>query len=194
MIDREGQVFTISSTWGKRQLSPALREKLARPLGVLIEERSGDHERAISALVSKYPGLGASDELLVSVGDAVTAALLKSGVTPQMAIVDFYIQRRQVYNSVTAIGFSTQTRVITINNPAATLSYLSFTAIKQALTGAYPVVIQVSGEEDLLTLAVILAAPLGTKIVYGQPHEGIVVVTANEEKKREVLGYLKEFS
>ena len=48
-------------------------------------------------------------------------------------------------------------------------------------------VIVVDGEEDLLTLPAIVESPDDAFVVYGQPYEGLVVVTATAAKKREIL-------
>ncbi len=45
--------------------------------------------------------------------------------------------------------------------------------------------ILVAGEEDLLTLAAVWLAPLGSLVVYGQPHQGVVTVEVTAQKKRE---------
>jgi hypothetical protein len=51
--------------------------------------------------------------------------------------------------------------------------------------------IVVEGEEDLLTLIAIMNAPQESLVVYGQPHEGIVVVKVTEDKKTEISELLK---
>ncbi len=46
----------------------------------------------------------------------------------------------------------------------------------------------VDGEEDLLTLIAVLVRARRSLVVYGQPHEGIVVVKVTSEKKAEAAG------
>ena len=48
-------------------------------------------------------------------------------------------------------------------------------------------VIVVDGEEDLLTLPAIVESPDDAFVVYGQPSEGLVVVTETAARKREIL-------
>jgi len=43
----------------------------------------------------------------------------------------------------------------------------------------------VDGEEDLLAIPAILESPDNALIVYGQPSQGVVVVTASSEVKHE---------
>ena len=48
----------------------------------------------------------------------------------------------------------------------------------------------VDGEEDLLALTAILCAPENSLVIYGQPHEGIVVINVTEktrEKTRRIV-------
>lgn len=52
----------------------------------------------------------------------------------------------------------------------------------------------VDGEEDLLALPAIVHAPIGGVVYYGQPQQGLVEVMVTEEKKREVLALLKQFT
>ena len=42
----------------------------------------------------------------------------------------------------------------------------------------------VEGEEDLLVLPLMAMMPTGSVIVYGQPREGMVIVTLTEERRR----------
>ena len=50
----------------------------------------------------------------------------------------------------------------------------------------------VNGEEDLFTLPAILYAPVGTSVLYGQPDEGLVVVSVNNSLKTKVRNILIE--
>jgi cytidyltransferase-like protein len=50
--------------------------------------------------------------------------------------------------------------------------------------------IKIIGEDDLSGVPAILLAPLGSVVIYGQPYEGIVVVSVTEEKKSELVKLL----
>jgi len=52
----------------------------------------------------------------------------------------------------------------------------------------------VEGEEDLLAIPAILESPDKAIIVYGQPSEGLVVVTASPDIKREVREMMNRMS
>jgi uncharacterized protein (UPF0218 family) len=80
--------------------------------------------------------------------------------------------------------------VVHARNPQGTITEESVAAVREALLGTERVHVLVDGEEDLLTLIAVLFAPEKSLIVYGQPHEGMVVVEANPEKKAEAAKIL----
>jgi uncharacterized protein (UPF0218 family) len=51
--------------------------------------------------------------------------------------------------------------------------------------------LEVTGEEDLLAVALVLLAPLKTEIYYGQPEQGIVQMIVTEELKQKFYTRLK---
>jgi len=51
----------------------------------------------------------------------------------------------------------------------------------------------VDGEEDLAVLPVLLIAPLGFSIFYGQPNEGLVQVQVTEENKEQAYQFVNSF-
>ena len=53
--------------------------------------------------------------------------------------------------------------------------------------------IEVSGEEDLLVMPCVMEAPIGSLIMYGQPKEGIVLITVDESKKEIIEKLLNKF-
>jgi uncharacterized protein (UPF0218 family) len=77
-------------------------------------------------------------------------------------------------------------KTIEVMNPAATLNPELIEMIKDSLAGKERIKIVVDGEEDLATLPVILYAPLGSAVVYGQPNEGSVLVEVTLEKKEQI--------
>ncbi len=235
-IDRAGNVFELPSNWGMRNLPKNLRPILQKPMGTLFIDASKNHEEAVNQFVVKilrvrsltqliinspFPSLskregipplyergGQEGFLLISVGDAVTDALLKIGVTPDISIVDLYIQRKQVYKNIQEIGFRNIKVIKRVKNPAGTLSFDGFSVLSSLIhSEAKPAVLQVDGEEDLFTLLAMFSAPLGSLIVYGQParhllgqkasaggpHEGVVVIEVTEKKKEEAREYLEQF-
>lgn len=188
LIDRTGVVFSIPENWGVRQLPEAVRQELKKPLGTLVKDVSHNQEKTAQELIEKY--VQTKKSLLISVGDAITLAFMQNKVVPDISIIDFYIQRTQVYQNIVDYGFAKDAHVTQVANLPGTLSFEAFAKVQQMIVGPYPQLLVVEGEEDLLSLFAILAAPLYSLVCYGQPNEGVVVVEVTEEKKREALSYI----
>lgn len=77
-----------------------------------------------------------------------------------------------------------------MKNPPGNLSPETLEAFKET---ERPLKIVVEGEEDLAAIPAVLNAPLGSVVVYGQPHEGIVMVRVDEDAKQKFLEILKRF-
>jgi uncharacterized protein (UPF0218 family) len=190
-IDEEGVSFKLNKDWAVRKVSNELRQTLQKPLGILIKETSHDFESAILEFKSTFYK---KDRVLVSVGDAVTDSLLKTGIIPNLSIIDLHIQRKKVYDSLSDLGFRDIKVLKKLKNEPGKLSFSGFQMVSELIKSeAKPAVLQIDGEEDLFTLFAILSAPLETSVVYGQPHEGVVVVEVTTKKKLEALSYLNQF-
>lgn len=201
-IGADGEVFALPANWGVRRLPDEIRRELRKPFDYAQGKPFGTFYGHIS-LISRIRPIR-----LISVGDKVTHALLHEGITPAVAVIDYHIRRKREYTHFTEHGFDRDVAVTEVKNPAGTVSYASFAAIRRIAAHAYTsyesyktyksYVLIVDGEEDLLVLPAILAAPLGTLVVYGQPpiddqKEGIVVVEVTVGKKREVMRILSQF-
>jgi hypothetical protein len=68
-----------------------------------------------------------------------------------------------------------------IKNPKGTISEECIDIFLSALSSPKPVRIVVEGEEDLLALVAIISSPEGSRVLYGQPMEGLVVVRVEKE-------------
>jgi uncharacterized protein (UPF0218 family) len=162
-------------------LTPEIREKLKKPIGTLIR---GSFEETMNRLkdfiVEEKP------TSIISVGDRVSKNLVNNSIVPQLSIIDNAVMRKEIQ----PIPLTAE-KTMHVKNPRGTISEEAFTIIQEALKETARVKIVVDGEEDLLTLVAVLAAPENSFVVYGQPHEGIVVVKASPEKKAEVAVLLK---
>ena len=163
------------------RLQESLRSELKEPLGPIYTDAT--------ALLAD------ASAPLIAVGDVVTAHLLSAGHTPAVALVDERTERAAVDDWVaeaiaSAEGFDNE---VTVTNPAAVLTESLLVALRVAIAGADAdganTLLTVDGEEDLATLPVILAAPTGATVVYGQPGEGMVRVTV-DGATRELAGDL----
>jgi hypothetical protein len=81
-------------------------------------------------------------------------------------------------------------RIVHVQNPQGTFTDEAIKATRNAMEDKQSVEIVVDGEEDLLALIAISYAPENSYIIYGQPHEGIVVVKATSGKKAEIAAIL----
>ncbi|MFC7074992.1 GTP-dependent dephospho-CoA kinase family protein [Haloarcula halophila] len=126
---------------------------------------------------------------IVAVGDIVTYHLLEAGRTPELALVDGRTHRSTVDEEIEAAvgGFD---RRVTVENPPATLTEALLAAIRDGLDDGGTTLIVVDGEEDLAALPAVLAIPTTGSVVYGQPEEGMVLVTpdgAARDRARSLL-------
>ncbi|WP_336362145.1 GTP-dependent dephospho-CoA kinase family protein [Halalkalicoccus salilacus] len=127
---------------------------------------------------------------LITVGDVVTYHFERIGHTPDVAVVDGLTERDTVEDDVARTLEASDARRREANNPAATLSESMLRTLREALEAAEPTVIDVDGEEDLVTLPAIAIAPDGASVVYGQPGEGMVHVRVDSEVRERARGLL----
>lgn len=155
-----------------------LREKLKIPLGVLILDSQTSKENILKHI--------SDNSFVITVGDATTEKMQNHGIIPSLQIIDSHEKR----NRRDPPNISQVSTTLFCRNPAGQITEQSIQTIKQAVTSKPPVRIIVDGEEDLLVVPVCIAAPENAIIMYGQPNEGLVVVTINEaikEKTKSIL-------
>ena len=128
--------------------------------------------------------LAAAGDPIVAVGDVVTYHLRVAGRDPDVAVIDGKTKREAVGEEIAAV-LDDENHRIDVENAPATLSAAMLDALVEALASDDPVVIYVTGEEDLATVPAIVAAPEGASVVYGQPDEGMVLVDVTPESRRE---------
>ena len=149
-------------------LPDALRSELKEPSGPIYTEPQSILEAAGTPIIA--------------VGDVVTDHLL-SVTVPHVACVDGMTKRTALDESVDLSPFDQR---IDVENPAATLSEALLKALSTALDANGTTVIVVDGEEDLVAVPAIVAAPLGASVIYGQPNEGMVLATVDAELTEEM--------
>jgi cytidyltransferase-like protein len=178
-IDREGNPF-ISPEWLSKTiyLPQQLRSTLQKPFGTLF---SGTDDWLKTTLVDQNH--------VISVGDIVTKTLLEKNFYPKVVIVDLIVERKPFFDSIEQHNVAKYT-IIKVSNPAGSLTSALFQAAKEITQDDKQYALYILGEEDLAVLPIILAAPLGFVILYGQPHSGIIAVEVTEEKKK----YSKELA
>jgi uncharacterized protein (UPF0218 family) len=79
-----------------------------------------------------------------------------------------------------------------VKNPAGTITDELVAGIDDAIKNP-PATIFVNGEEDLAVIPLVIAAPEGVVVLYGQPHKGVVVRTVDLQAKQEAQELLSHF-
>jgi GTP-dependent dephospho-CoA kinase len=162
-------------------ITPELRIKLKDPYGTLIQGTFNETMDAMKKLMEEE-----KPPKLISVGDVVSLNLHKHGIHPQLTIIDNKSLRSRTMPETVRVE-----KTVCVANPQGTITKEAVGAIREAIEKNEHTHIVIDGEEDLLTLIVVLYAPENSFVVYGQPHEGIVVVKVTAQKKAEVKKFLK---
>ena len=127
---------------------------------------------------------------VVAVGDVVTRHLTDAGARPDLAVVDWVTERERL-PAADRPGIEGYDGRIDVANPAAVLTGDLLAAIGEGIERDGTTVIVVDGEEDLVTLPALVAAPTDASVVYGQPGEGMVHVPVDDAasgRARDLLG------
>lgn len=164
----------------KLTLTDVQRKNMKEPLGELVTGTPDECNDALRQTITQE-----KPRLVVSVGDTVSRHAVQSNIRPDIVIVDNSEKRAE------AVQFTHSGRHIfrTINLPG-TIEKDAWKTVERAVNESNSLVI-VDGEEDLLTLVAVLAAPAGSVVVYGQPGQGIVIVRVTSGKKAEVRQILE---
>jgi len=155
---------------GTYLLPERLRPVLAKPLGRLFTPAQLKEDNLRETL--------SAAKVVVSVGDRVTETVASLGRIPDVQVVDAKENRKG--RELPEVPF---VRLVKVSNPPGSLTGQAIEGIKEAFSGGKPVRVLVDGEEDLMAIPVIALAPLSSLVVYGQPGEGVVLVTVDGATK-----------
>lgn len=184
-IDREGKIYINYPSLCNKDLilTSALRKELKKPFGILI--RDFKEWIKLNNLKSDY---------LVTVGDEITQLFNNLHLMQKLSVIDFKIQRKKKFSNFSELGFTGEETIININNPAGGLKAELLKCISEIFNEKEGrIIIKIEGEEDLAVLPLVLPAPLGIKIFYGQPNEGVVLVEVNENNKIKASRLIQSF-
>ena len=156
------------------QLPDDLRDQLKKPLGNLISDNDPNKENIIKKI--------STESIIITVGDKTTENLLQLGLRPQIQIIDGLEKRNK---RIVPADDTINTNLSCIN-PSGGITEESIQVIQKAFSCEPPVRITVSGEEDLLVIPVCIHAPENSIVMYGQPNEGLVIVTITPEIRAKV--------
>ncbi|MCJ7739960.1 pantetheine-phosphate adenylyltransferase [Candidatus Microgenomates bacterium] len=204
-IDREGNKYLNSklsrqsgihdavipnkSETASGQISEEVRQELKKPQGRLMKGDDNNHKKIVEELKR---AIGTIRPAIIStVGDEVTKLCNEVGIPINLAIFDFKVKRKKIYNSILDLSFPSLQDVVKVRNPSGCITKTLIAAVshgyKQIIQDGKTRIIKVIGEDDLAGVPAILLAPLGSLVIYGQPNTGIVVVEVTEEKKKELF-------
>ncbi len=125
---------------------------------------------------------------IVTVGDETTLKLMKYSIIPDLAIIDGKTERKKSV-SVDMSYF----KVFDAINPPGEITKEAWEKIREALNvDSIKIIIKISGEEDLLVLPAIIEVSANSKVLYGQPKEGLVLITVTEERKKFVINLMQQ--
>ncbi|GCC11733.1 hypothetical protein IPdc08_01792 [archaeon] len=151
-------------------LPDTLRPYLRKPLGELFTE-----EGAMERIKKRV-----RDSKVITVGDVVSSEAEKIGIKPKLKIIDFRTKRKNI-DSHEPSG-----RVIRAKNPPAHITKELWDAVREAVNSDDEVTIIVEGEEDLAVLPAVIEADWGDYVIYGQPEQGVVLVSCSDDSKLHV--------
>ena len=157
-------------------LTEELRIRLKEPLGFLLR---GTFEQTLTEF--KQMIRAKEPSLIISVGDALSRALVENNIFPKVMVIDYKIMRAPSSPFVTE-----DYETMRLRNIQGTISEDAWIVVASAIKHKNKVKVVVEGEEDLLTLVSVLEAPEKALVVYGQPREGMVVVEVTSQKKNEI--------
>jgi len=170
-------------------LSEPLRSAFKKPFGPVYTET----EQLLGAVEATAADHGLDSPPLLAVGDVVSYHLLKSGRQPDVMVIDGKTEREAVDSEIDARLAESSGTVRAVQNPPAELSEELLVTLGEAIALDEPVTIRVDGEEDLATLPAIIAAPLGSSVIYGQPGEGMVHVAVTADQTATARELLAQF-
>jgi hypothetical protein len=122
--------------------------------------------------------------LTIAVGDIAVMTLIQQGLTPDLAIIDLKTKRQLFVASPRQLGLKRRVNQV-VANPPGTISQALVKALLKNFTKNR--IILVKGEEDLAVLPAILLSPLTSAVIYGQPNQGLVCLTVDENLKKKFV-------
>ena len=185
-IGRTERVLPSENRLPARFVLPAvLKPALQKPFGELFSE-PGAARNAAEFIRRARPSF------IAVVGDVTFENLHARSVSPDLVIVD-----GKTLRTVSGIPVSIPKVAIHIRSPRGQITRELVLAVRKAVSEnvgkKIPQSIIVDGEEDLAVIPVILALPLGSMVLYGQPKKGIVGVVVDENAKKKASDLLLRF-
>jgi len=174
--------FLYSSEIGYFSLPESERKHFKQPLDILYKTESD-----VLDLITKLKE-DKSIPKIITVGDVCSQTLIENSLIPDLAIIDGYVQRKQ-----SSLVDLSHFQVLEANNPAGIITFEAWEVVRQAIKiDDNKIIIKITGEEDLLVLPVISETPYNSKVLYGQPNEGLVGVTVTRKIKTKIQNLIQK--
>lgn len=188
------------------RLNPSLIPKLQTPMGQFFKldnQLDSPEKQVIDYLINNKT----EQNLVIVVGDYVSKSLLENNYYPDILIIDNYTQRTKK----STFTLPNNHKLVQAENKPGEISKQAWIIIKNELKNleikpliitdkpVSVIVILIKGEEDLLTLPVILEAPNGAYVLYGQPpmvgdgSSGIILIEVTSHLKQTIEQLLFQF-
>lgn len=165
----------ISSTMIRKKillLPPTLRKLLQDPFGKILTDVPSPLDQ----------------NKTVTVGDATTKRFLDLQIQPFLVVIDHKVERKPFEE----LNLENR-KILQVKNAASTITPELFDIARQVFNQGERAAIVVDGEEDLVVLPVVISAPLGFTVFYGQPHTGLVEVLVTEDVKQKAQEIIDRF-
>lgn len=161
-----------------RRLTSELKERLKEPIGILIEGQPNENIDKMKRIVEEIRPVA-----IAVVGDVVSSMAMAAGIPVKIYVADGKIMR-----SIAGLERAGSVDItVRVRNPPSFITRESIDILRRATEYNGSVWVWVEGEEDLMVIPLVLFMPVGSIVIYGQPHRGFVVVYVDEEKKTEML-------
>jgi hypothetical protein len=160
-------------------LPESSRYKVSAPVGTLYTPDK------IDELINRVLSFRDEGKLVSSVGDRVTYTLVSNDFIPDIAVID----GKEMRMEVSLVDVNLFNIVVYVENKQGYVNIAIERVLKKYLESK-PILLFVNGEEDLVGFPVVLALPIGSCMLYGQPKKGIVLVEIDEETKERAKNLL----
>jgi len=196
-INREGKVYELSAKPYSLNPKPylimpeSLRPTLQKPLGKI-------YKTTRQVIVGANLDSPKKPVMIIAVGDIIVDSLLKSGIDPDVKIIDFRSRRKRTDLFTRSDPFRYIKKGQTLYNNPGTINLKTAEVLKKmirqrSVLRPYNSWLVVEGEEDLLALPAILFAPLNALVLYGHWQLGIIAVEVDEKIKNKARNIVKKF-
>jgi len=154
------------------------REKLQKPLSNIYAEKE------IIELIKK------SNHKIISVGDYTTLMLLKNGLNPFIAAIDFKISRVSVTGNDKFLLNEYFHNATSCKNKPGCLGECTLEWAKSHIQKGGCIIID--GEEDLVAIPLIYYMDERSILLYGQRNRGTVAILGNEKDGIKIIKDIME--